>query len=116
MVRRHELSRNCNRLVRDALTQVIYIKNYWKVIVLYNVFLGQDNAGFTYTEQSKRISIVGIGKTSSKEQLINTIAHEAKHVQSHICSYYNIKEDGENAAYLLGYIVERMYKIFKHLI
>jgi len=36
---------------------------------------------------------------------MNTIVHEAKHVQSHICEYYNVPEDSEEAAYLIGYIV-----------
>lgn len=58
-------------------------------------------------------SIVGISPTTSKEQLLNTIVHEAKHVQSHICRYYNVTEDSENAAYLIGYIIQKMYKGFK---
>jgi len=81
--------------------------------VVYNVFLGQDNAGFTHTDFNKKLSIVAIGLASSREQFINTIAHEAKHLQSHICQYYNVEEDTEQAAYLMGYLIERMYSKFK---
>lgn len=96
--------------------QNISINGYWDLIVCYNVYLGQDNAGFTHTNFKKRLSIVGIGIADSKKQMLNTIVHEAKHVQSHICRYFNIPEDGEQAAYLIGYIVMRMYKCFKYLL
>ena len=98
------------------MRQDIDIDGYWHIIVVYNVFLGQDNAGFTHTDFSKRLSIVGIGMTTSKKQFINTISHEAKHIQSHICQYYQVSEDSEDAAYLLGYIMMKMYEVFKYYI
>lgn len=98
------------------IRQDIDIDGYWKLIICYNVYLGQDDGGFTYSNLKKRYSIVGIGHASSKKQYLNTIVHEAKHVQSHICKYYNVPEDGEQAAYLIGYIVMKMYNSFKHLI
>lgn len=95
------------------MRQDIDLNGYWHIIVVYNVFLGQDDAGFTHTDFNRRLSIVAIGLSSSKEQFINTIAHEAKHLQSHICQYYNVDEDSEQAAYLMGYLIERMYGKFK---
>ena len=96
--------------------QEIDVNGYWKIIVVYNVFLGSEDTGFTQTDFSKRLSIVGISNVSSVEQLINTIVHEAKHVQSNICKYYNVSEDGEDAAYLIGFIVQKMYNKFKILL
>lgn len=98
------------------MRQDIDIEGYWKIIVIYNAYLGDTDVGFTQTDFNKRRSIVGISKTTSKEQLINTIVHEAKHVQSHICRYYNVSEDSEAAAYLIGYITQQMYKAFKYLL
>lgn len=98
------------------MRQNIDVNGYWKIIVVYNAYLGEPNTGFTQTDFNKRRSIVGISKTTSKEQLINTIVHEAKHIQSHICRYYNIDEDSEQAAYLIGYIVQKMYLKFKELL
>ena len=46
----------------------------------------------------------------------NTIVHEAKHVQSHICMYYGVDEDTEDAAYLIGYIIMKMYDGFAELL
>lgn len=99
---------------RYALRQDINIEGYWKVIILYNIWLGERDTGFTYTDFDKRRSIVGISPTTSKEQFFNTLIHEIKHVQSHICKYYNVEESSEDAAYLIGYIAQRMYKTFKY--
>lgn len=98
------------------IRQDIDINGYWKVIVVYNVELGQKDGGFTYTDFKKKQSIVGIGKSTSNAQFLNTITHEAKHVQSHICKFYDVDEDSEDAAYLIGYIIQRMYEVFSGLI
>ena len=98
------------------IRQDIDINGYWKIIVIYNVYLGQKNKGFTYTDIYKKKSIVGISETDSQEQFFNTLVHEAKHVQSHICKYYNVEEDSEEAAYLIGYIIQRMHRAFKNMI
>lgn len=98
------------------IRQDIDVAGYWKIIVVYNAVLGKKDVGFTYTNSNKRVSIVGISPTSSQEQLLNTIVHEAKHVQSHICNYYNVPEDGEQAAYLIGYIVQNMHKVFRDML
>lgn len=96
------------------MRQIIDINSYWTVIVYYNIFFGQGKLGFTKTDYDKRLSIVGIRGNLSKEEFLNTLVHEAKHVQSHICRYYNVEEDSEDAAYLIGYLVMKMYSIAKH--
>lgn len=62
------------------------------------------------------MSVVCISRATNIEQFVNTAIHEAKHVQSHICSYYKIDEDSETAAYLMGYLVQRMYRYFAKLV
>ena len=98
------------------MRQDIDINGYWKIIVVYDVELGQKDGGFTYTNFEKKQSIVGIGKSTSSAQFLNTVTHEAKHLQSHICRYYNIEEDSEEAAYLIGYIVQQMFAAFRKFI
>ena len=95
------------------IRQDIDILGYWTIIIVYDIYLGEKNSGFTHTNFNKRLSIVGIGKADSKKQFLNTIVHEAKHIQSHICNYYDVDEDSEDAAYLIGYIVMKMYDCFK---
>ena len=98
------------------IRQDIDVEGYWKIIVIYDAQLGAKDVGFTYTNPSKRTSIVGIAATSSQEEFLNTIVHEAKHVQSHICEYYNVPENGEQAAYLIGFIIQRMHRVFRNMI
>ena len=98
------------------IRQDIDIMGYWTIIIVYDVYLGEENSGFTHTNFNKRLSIVGIGKADSKKQFLNTIVHEAKHIQSHICMYYDVTEDSEDAAYLIGYIVMKMYDGFAELL
>lgn len=98
------------------IRQDIDVNGYWTITIVYDVYLGQLDTGFTYTDYNKRRSIVGISQTSSQEQFLNTIVHEAKHIQSHICSYYDVAEDSEDAAYLIGYIVQQMHKVFRDMI
>lgn len=98
------------------IRQDIDVEGYWKIIVIYNAYLGIKDVGFTYTDYNKKTSIVGIANTSSQEQFLNTLVHEAKHVQSHICHYYHVSESGEQAAYLIGYIIQRMHRVFRNFI
>lgn len=98
------------------IKQTIDIDGYWKVIVVYHAFLGEPNTGFTYSDVRDKFSVVGISDTTSKDQLMNTIVHEAKHVQTAICRYYEVDEESEDAAYLIGYLVQKMYNVFKELI
>lgn len=71
--------------------------------------LKYKNTGFTFTNSDYKMSIVCIGESTSTSQFVSTVVHEAKHVQSHICAYYDVDEDSEEAAYLIGYIAKRMY-------
>lgn len=75
-----------------------------------DLLLNKYNVGLTFSNDEYKMSVVCIGKADSREEFFNTLVHEAKHVQSHICNYYGIEEDGESAAYLIGHIVQRMYR------
>lgn len=76
--------------------------------------IAKRNNGFCFTNNLIKSTLIGISETDSDEQLVNTVAHEVKHMQSHICSYYNIDERSEEAAYLIGDTVEELYKVFKY--
>lgn len=75
--------------------------------------LNDYNTGFTFSNEEKKMSIVCISKAENEQQFLDTAVHEIKHVQSHICEYYDIDEDSEEAAYLIGYIARRMYRVIK---
>ena len=78
--------------------------------------LRRKNTGFTFSNTDYKMSIVCIGSADNVGQFVNTAIHEAKHVQSHICQYYDIEEDTETAAYLIGHIVHKMYKMLEKIL
>lgn len=78
--------------------------------------LRRKNTGFTFSNTDYKMSIVCIGHATNVGQFVNTVIHEAKHVQSHICEYYDIEEYTETAAYLIGHIVHEMYKMLEKII
>ena len=87
----------------DILAPISVIDN------IYNKIGYKLNSGVTFTNSNFKTSIVCINKGSTREQIINTISHEADHVQAAICDYYNVPLDSEQAAYLIGYLVGKMY-------
>ena len=78
--------------------------------------LRRKNTGFTFSNTDYKMSIVCIGAAQNVGQFVNTAIHEAKHVQSHICQYYDIEEDTETAAYLIGHLVHQMYKMLEKIL
>lgn len=78
--------------------------------------LQRKNTGFTFSNTEYKMSIVCISEATNVGQFVNTAIHEAKHVQSHICEYYGIEENSEEAAYLIGHIVRRMYNMLSKFI
>lgn len=78
--------------------------------------LRKRNTGFTFSNTDYKMSIVCIGEADNIGQFVNTTIHEAKHVQSHICSYYDVDEDSETAAYLIGHMVHKMYGMLEKIL
>ena len=78
--------------------------------------LRKKNTGFTFSNTDYKMTFVCIGHSSNIGQFVDTVVHEAKHVQSHICQYYGIDETSETAAYLIGHLVHRMYKMLEKIL
>ena len=71
------------------------------------------NTGFTFTNENKKSSVIGISKVTNTLELLNTIVHELNHITSHICNYYNVINGEEKSAYLTQYIFTKMYNVIK---
>lgn len=85
--------------------------------IAYNSVIANNlNTGFTYSDLDKHKTIIIISKTTSKSELINTIVHEANHLQSHIATKFNLDEKGEEVCYLIGGIVKSMFRVFSKII
>lgn len=71
--------------------------------------LSMWNKGFTYTNFIDHLTIVCVSKTTSAEQLYDSVQHELKHVVEHLSEYYGIDPKGETAAYLQGEVARLMF-------
>lgn len=89
---------------------------YDDAVYATNVVTTQLNTGLTFSNMDTQISFVCVSDTTSMSQLASTVVHEMKHVQSHICSYYNVDESGEQAAYLIGFLARQVYKLLSRFI
>ena len=123
--------------------QHLSIDGYWDVTILYDVwpqdlsevsqtlrFIGAPwqmvndavsnlrgwNAGYTLTSMGRRESIVCIGHATSLREFLNTIDHEADHVQAHVAEYYGVTLGTEQAAYLQGYVGGRLLEFVVKMI
>lgn len=64
--------------------------------------LDKKNSGFTFSNMTRRKSVVVIGNTTSGRQFLNTFIHELRHLTDHIAATLKINLSGEEAAYLAG--------------
>ena len=81
-----------------------------------NIINNKYNNGFTYSDLNKHKTLIVVGKATSKGELINTIVHEANHLQSHIATKFNLDEKCEEVCYLIGGIAKTMFKVFNKII
>ena len=71
----------------------------------------QPNQGFTYSNNRSRRTIVVIGHTDSIPEFFNTWNHEKEHVVKHIVKANDVDPYSEEAAYLNGFISQRMFHV-----
>lgn len=126
------------------IRQQFSIRHYWKVTVYYCVdynFLGMlahelRSVGFSWRQVAAilyelkagkakactcsnleiHVSIVLFNFHRSKRDYINSIVHEAEHVKQAMLKAYHVEDRGEPPAYTIGYLVEKMYKVFKDIV
>ena len=65
-----------------------------------------QNKGLTYTNVSKRISVVLVCKATSEGEYINSLTHEMFHVVAHVCNHLGIDMQGEEPCYLMGWLCQ----------
>ena len=70
--------------------------------------LSTFNSGMTVSSDDLRMSAIFIGNATSKSQWLNTVVHETAHTAAAIVDYYKRPCNGEDIAYLQGYIFQRI--------
>ena len=122
------------------IKRTINIDDYWEVIVYYDVdynlfhIISKDLAqigcsklqirsiynnmrkgsakGVTVSSAQCETSVVLFNAHRSIADYINSIVHEAEHIKQSILDAYNVKDEGEEPAYTVGYIAMKMMEMF----
>lgn len=127
------------------IRQEIYIRRYdWQVVVYYdshwedaptvlreldrygvddrtyyraaqNLNGGLPDTGLTYTDKTRRLSVMVLSHTSSKEEFANTLVHEIIHFAEHIAEALNMDYEGEAIAYVGGELARSMHPVAARL-
>lgn len=95
--------------LKDINCPTIFIKE-----ALDNLETCNLDTGLTYSNLTLKSSVIIINKTSSFEELINSISHEYFHLICHISKGLHIKNE-EELATLNGNLNMRSYKIIEKL-
>lgn len=74
------------------------------------------NTGITYTDNSKHVTFMIIGKSECPKEFMSTYIHEVGHAACHIAQYYNINLIGEDYQYLNGEIALEMFDVAKNFL
>ena len=125
------------------IRQQFDIEHYWRVIVFWNMnydflcdvihelkdngFSGNYIKQMFYTMYSsakavtcsnlgRHISIVIFNAHLDPQDYMDSIVHEAEHIKQAMLYEYNVEDAGEPPAYTIGYLVRRMYEVFRDLI
>ena len=107
---------NCDFLcnVVNVLKKKGFTKTFIKR-VLYNLCTKNAKA-VTCSNIEYRVSIVIFNRHESIPDYINSIVHEAEHIKQAMLRAYMIQDAGEPPAYTIGYLVMRMYEVFRELL
>lgn len=78
--------------------------------------LRRRNTGMSISRSDITMSVMFVGPATDREQFFDTLAHEIYHVQVAICNHYGVERDGEDAAWLQGYLMrEAMRSIIPYM-
>ncbi len=68
------------------------------------------DSGFTYSNKTRRRSVVVVGLASSQAQFLNSFEHELRHLCDDIAVASAMPMQGEEVAYLTGQINTMLWK------
>lgn len=63
---------------------------------------GNRNYGFAATNSEIKETVIVIGECTSREEFLNTLEHEIRHLVDDIAECYNITKSGEEVGYITG--------------
>ena len=73
------------------------------------MILSRKNNGYTFTDLEGQYTLMFASKSTSPEEMFDTITHELKHTTEHISGFFGVGPKSEEAAYLQGEIAKGMF-------
>ena len=70
----------------------------------------------TYSNLKLHKSIVLFNEHNSLADYLSSVVHEAEHIKQAMLKVYKVEDKGEPPAYTIGYIVKKMWEVFKRII
>ena len=126
------------------IRQHFYVEHYWEVIVFYDLdfdlfnIIGDEllDIGFPLKDTDKLYyqlesgyakavtcsnlmyhkSIILLPPHTSPKDYLDSIVHEAEHVKQAMLEAYQVEDKGEPPAYTIGYLISRMYPVFRDIV
>lgn len=74
------------------------------------------NEGLCYSNVLERVSVIVIRKTSSPDELMDSLVHEITHVTMHMVEEYNIDPQSEEPCYIAGDLAKAVFPHVSHLL
>lgn len=106
----YDVDYNLFRFVREDLAQIGCSK--LQIRSIYNNMRKGSAKGVTVSSAQCETSVVLFNAHRSIADYINSIVHEAEHIKQSMLDAYNVKDEGEEPAYTVGYIAMKMMEIF----
>lgn len=75
-----------------------------------NLSSGKLDNGLTYSNYSKRKSVLVVGLASDASQFVNSFVHEIDHLGRHISKHLGVDPDSEEVSYLCGDVAQMLFK------
>lgn len=88
----------------------------WQIEELYDTMSSGKAKAVTFSNIKQHISVILFNPHDSREDYLNSIVHEAEHIKQAMLKAYDVTDKGEAPAYTIGYLVMKMYEVFKTFI
>ena len=94
-----------------ALTMDAYYDEVMEEMEEIYVWMRSGRAkAVTYSSLESHVSIVLFNEHEDRGDYLNSLVHEAEHVKQAMLLAYDVEDRGEEPAYTIGYLVERMWR------
>ena len=126
------------------IRQQFFVEHYWKVIVwwnadydffdviyrdlkaegcsdhgiknLYEMMSSGKAKAVTFSNLLTHHSVLIFNYHTSIKDYLDSVVHEAEHIKQAMLEVYQVEDKGEPPAYTVGYLVGRMWEVFRDFV